>query len=290
MSRIAPRWMSRRSGQPARRPARAAPGDDARAGCRRVSPLQRPQRPLCDRRLRNADLEQHDVRPLRPRAGRREAHPLRAPQLDAPLSGDRGRCAADARVGVLRRHGGARGDLRPRDGRRDARARRFEPPRRRPAGNARVPRPPARGHRDPRLGSSHDASARGQDARGDRSPGAQRRHRDGDAGPRRPRPRAGGCRTRSRGHPRGGPLAARRRAPRDEHRVLGPEHQPLAGRGDRSGPPGRRPGLCRHRLGRRRGLLLLRIAHVPVRRSRPRRPRSARSTASPTTGWSRCGR
>ena len=56
---------------------------------------------------------------------------------------------------------------------------------------------------------------------------------------RRPRPRPGGCRTRSRGHPRGGPLAARRRAPGDEHRVLRPEHQPLAGRGDRPGPPGR---------------------------------------------------
>ena len=67
----------------------------------------------------------------------------------------------------------------------------------------------------------------------------------------------------------------RGRVPRDEHRVLRPEHEPVAVRGDGSRRRARRRGLRRHRHGRDRGLLLLRVADVP-RRRRSSDPRAAR--------------
>ncbi len=57
-------------------------------------------------------------------------------------------------------------------------------------------------------------------------------------------------------------IRGRRRVPRDEHRLLGTEHEPVAGRGDRPARPRRRSRLRRHRRGRDRGVLLLRLADV----------------------------
>ena len=68
-------------------------------------------------------------------------------------------------------------------------------------------------------------------------------------------------------------LRAGRRVPGDEHRVLRPEHEPVAVRGDGSRRRPGRPGVRRHRHRRDRGLLLLRVADVPGgrRNVRPRR-------------------
>ena len=101
--------------------------------------------------------------------------------------------------------------------------------------------------------------------RGGRALRAERRAPAGHARGVRGRGRARHLRTRAarRDERRDGPR--RRRVPRHHDRLLGSQHESLAGRGHRPSPRARGPRVRRHRHGRHRGLLLLRVAHVPRR-------------------------
>ena len=162
-------------GTPPHRATRPSPGRDARPRRGGVSPLQRAQCALRDRRHRDARLRDEHVRALRRRPPGGNADPLRASELRAPLAAPRARRAPDARVGVLRRPGGGSPRLCGRGGRRAPGARRLRERRRgRPDGNARVPRAERARPRVPRLHAGHPGGPPREDAARARSLRPQR--------------------------------------------------------------------------------------------------------------------
>jgi len=81
-----------RSGAPAGRRCERLQTEMRARGLEGLPAVQRTEHPVRRPALGDADLEKHDLRPLRTRPGRGEADPVRAPELGAPVPASRPRC------------------------------------------------------------------------------------------------------------------------------------------------------------------------------------------------------